>query len=112
MLGAEPVTVHILTASGQSIRISFLDGEMVPEECHQDMRVVFSAVPSDYWLDVRFACSGIQVCTSPSEAESWHEDHGFPRGDIISLQQLWELSRVRTSLHDMRSITDSAGLVS
>lgn len=70
MLGAEPVTVHILTASGECIRISFLDGEMVADKSHDDMRVVFSAVPSDYWLDVRFACSGIQVCTSRSEAES------------------------------------------
>ena len=100
MLGAEPVTVHSLTASGECVRLSFLDGDMVPDKSHDDMRVVFSAVPSNYWLDVRFACSGIQVCTSLSEAESWHENHGFPRGDIITLQQLWELSRVRMLLHD------------
>lgn len=94
MLSPKDAAVRILTASGNAITIPVNNDQIRDERALQNYYAVFSASPSKWWKDVRFACSGIQVCTSREEAEQWHEKHGFPPGDIVTLEQLWKLSKV------------------
>ena len=101
MLSPGEVTIKILTPSnGVHLTLKVMDGEIIKsisetgEVPLHNHYAVFSAPPSQWWTDVRFACSGIQLCTSQHEAENFHAKHGLYRGDVISLGKLWELSKV------------------
>ena len=102
------VEVHALTASSGSrvIRVD-KDGTLAGTKTSstdyssssispdlQSYHVVFSAPPSRWWADVRFACSTIPLCTTRAEAEAWHRRHGFYEGDVMSLATLWGLAKV------------------
>jgi hypothetical protein len=69
-------------------------GEINPSDCHAH----FSVPPSTWWRDVRFACGTFQLFSSRQEAEEWPRKHAFHSGDIISLETLWLLSKVRRGL--------------
>ena len=95
MLSPNEVTVNVLTASGECARVHIANDQIVQDDpALKDYFSTFSAPPSTWWKDVRFACSGIQICTSREEADGWHQKHGFPYGDVITLDQLWKLSKV------------------
>lgn len=101
MLSPGEVNVKVMAPSnGSYLVFTIIDGEIekvvdiVGETPLHNIYTVFSAPPSQWWKDVRFACSGIQICTSKHEAESWHTRHTFHYGDVITLDQLWELSKV------------------
>lgn len=104
MLSPDEVIIKaMISSSGDLLTIKVISGEITEvlnngrEIPSQNIHTVFSAPPSQWWKDVRFACSGIQLCTSKAEADKWHVNHGFPYGDVIGLDQLWKLSKVSPS---------------
>ncbi|KAL6866050.1 hypothetical protein ACO1O0_002150 [Amphichorda felina] len=103
MLSPNEVTVNVLTASGEYARVHISNDQIIQDDpALKDYFSTFSAPPSTWWKGVRFACSGIQICTSREEANGWHQKHGFPHGDVITLDQLWKLSKVW--YHDKASL--------
>jgi hypothetical protein len=102
MLSPDKVNVKVMAPSnGAFLTFEIVGGEIVKaldtgvEIPLYNIFTVFSAPPSQWWNNVRFACSGIQICTSKQEAETWHARHAFHYGDVITLEQLWKLSKVR-----------------
>jgi hypothetical protein len=88
------VTIKAITASGTLCSVEIANGEIKDLASLREWHIVFSAPPSKWWNDVRFACSSIQLCTSKREAEEWHLLHGFYKGDVVGLEALWELAKV------------------
>ncbi|EXJ70364.1 uncharacterized protein A1O5_06432 [Cladophialophora psammophila CBS 110553] len=86
-------------SNGEHLTFEFAEGNITKaisegeEAPLQKYYTVFSAPPSQWWTDVRFACGGIQICTSELEAQNFHAKHGLHYGDVISLDKLWELSK-------------------
>ncbi|KIW35266.1 uncharacterized protein PV07_01970 [Cladophialophora immunda] len=100
MLSPGEVNVKVLTPSqGELLTFEVVDGDITKvigengERSLQQYYAFFSAPPSKWWIDVRFACSGIQICTSEQEAQSFAQRHAFHHGDVISLDKLWKLSK-------------------
>ncbi|KIW88563.1 uncharacterized protein Z519_10609 [Cladophialophora bantiana CBS 173.52] len=100
MLSPGEVKVKVMTPSnGEHLTFEFADGDIskaIGEEGETPLQkyyAVFSAPPSQWWIDVRFACSGIQICTTEPEAQKFHAKHGLYYGYVISLDKLWELSK-------------------
>ncbi|KAJ5359402.1 uncharacterized protein N7496_011815 [Penicillium cataractarum] len=58
-----------------------------------DYCVHFSVPPSTWWRDVRFACGTIQFFASKQEAQDWPWKHAFHTRDILSMDQIWQLSK-------------------
>ncbi|KAK0660336.1 hypothetical protein DIS24_g3437 [Lasiodiplodia hormozganensis] len=59
----------------------------------KDCVVHFSAPPSTWWVDVKFACGTIHVFKDKAEANDWCETHGFRHGAIMDLDTMWKLSK-------------------
>jgi hypothetical protein len=70
--------------------VSTITGSLPMEDCY----TTFCVPPLQWWIDVHFACSNIQMCTSKEEAEDYHRRHGFHNGEVMDLNTLWELSKV------------------
>ncbi|KAJ6443516.1 AIF-like mitochondrial oxidoreductase (Nfrl) [Purpureocillium lavendulum] len=97
------VSVHALTAPAGALTVLTVtrDGNLVVPPQHRtdtgaeeyDLHAVFSAPPSRWWADVRFACGTIQLCATRAEAEAWPRRHGFLDGDAVRLDALWRLAK-------------------
>ncbi|THC97912.1 hypothetical protein EYZ11_002610 [Aspergillus tanneri] len=66
------------------------DGDKIDvKNCHAH----FSIPPVKWWKDVRFACGTIQIFPSKQEALEWPKKYGFYTGEIMTLENLWLLSK-------------------
>jgi Alkylmercury lyase len=97
MLSPSESTVNVLlSSSAERCTFKIVDGEL--EEPPKGYFITFSPPPSRWWDDVRFTCSTIQVCESKQVADAWFSKHGFSRGDVLDLETLWNLSKVKHPL--------------
>lgn len=48
---------------------------------------------AEWWDNVIFACSSFQPFKTAQDAEDWCARHRLPKGAILSMSQLWGLSR-------------------
>jgi hypothetical protein len=94
------VTINALSHRGTHVVANATDEKLkgtiiagTDEKSVHECFVVFSAPPSKWWNDVRFACGTIQLCTSLQEAETYHRSRGFYTGDIVDLDTIWKLSK-------------------
>ena len=95
MLAPLESTVNfLLRSSGQHCAINVVGGEL--EKSTESYFITFSPPPSRWWDDVKFACSTIQVCESRQVADMWFSQHGFTRGEVLELDTVWKLSKVRS----------------
>lgn len=94
MVSPLETTVTSLMDSGEKCTIKVVDCKIEDAGALSRYHATFCAAPSRWWNDVRFACSTIQLCESKEEAQSWHRRHSFYEGEVMSLETLWELSKV------------------
>ena len=101
MLSPAEVLVSVLTHRGENLRFQVKDGYFQGAERGDgkleppgNFFAIFSPPPSQWWADVRFTCSTIQICTSREEADQWHSLRGFHKGTALDMATLWKLSNV------------------
>lgn len=74
------VILRVLSGSrNDELQIEWRDGEMVTTGC-KDYVAHFSVPPSQFWIDVRYTCSTIQLFQSEIQAESWVSQSA---GDVL-----------------------------
>jgi hypothetical protein len=104
MLSPDEVTVEVMSpTSGTNLyfriandvikTVDTATGTLPMKDCY----TTFCVPLLEWWTDVHFACSTIQMCTSREEAENYHQRHGFHKGEVLDLNTLWELSKVRST---------------
>ncbi|KAH8807368.1 Alkylmercury lyase-domain-containing protein [Xylogone sp. PMI_703] len=97
MLNSADGVIHIHARSGsigQEIHFEIENGTVSTKTQTKDPVIHFSVPPSEWWRDVHFTCSTIQVFASEKEPDQWCKQRGFNRGSIISLPTMWELAKV------------------
>lgn len=65
------ILLRVLAASRKDeMEIEWRNGELVTTGC-KDYVAHFSVVPSQYWIDVHYTCSTIQLFQSESQVGPW-----------------------------------------
>lgn len=101
MLSPGEVTVTVMSpTSGKQLSFKIANNEITSVDTateawsKEDCYTAFCVPLRQWWTDVHFACSNIQMCTSKKEAENYPQRHGFLKGEVMDLATLWELSKV------------------
>ncbi|KAM5386615.1 hypothetical protein ACJZ2D_000578 [Fusarium nematophilum] len=92
-----PATVALRAGSiGQELVFQVTEDGINLEQgqAERDRCVVhYSAPPSSWWIDVKFACGTIHVFAEESEAVAWCHQRGFNFGETMNLDTMWKLAK-------------------
>lgn len=87
----DDVDIHTkLGGEEESILITIRSGEVV-----QGNYVVHFPIPaSHFWDNVIYTCSMMLIFNNEEEVNEWCQRHNKPKGEVLPIRQVWELSKV------------------
>ena len=121
MLSPAEVTVEVMSpTTGKQLSFKIVNNDIKSVDTAtgalsmKDCYTTFCVPLLQWWTDVHFACSNIQMCTSRAEAENYYQRHGFHKGEVMDLNTLWELSKVKCDRTEqcLWKLTEIEGMVS
>jgi len=78
-----------LAAYDEQIIIHITNGEVV----EKDLLVHFSVPMANAWDNVIYTCSTMLVFKDEEQVNDWTKRHHIPRGDIQSIDNVWQFSK-------------------
>lgn len=82
------VLLRVLSGSrNDELQIEWRNGEMVTTGC-KDYVAHFSVPPSQFWIDVRYTCSTIQLFQSEIQAEPWVSQSAGDEFDFLTSNEI------------------------
>lgn len=78
--------------SGESrpLTIDIVNGTVVPK----DLCVHFAIPAKRLWDNVIYTCANMLVFENTSEVEEWCQRHGVQKGQVLPIEQVWELAKM------------------
>ncbi|MEM6429802.1 MAG: alkylmercury lyase family protein [Deinococcota bacterium] len=90
LLGGSVVITTTLANSSKQIRLHIQDGHLLDK----DFYVHFPIPMTDVWNNVIFTCSTMLLFDDENEVEAWSTRHNIPRGDIQTVEKIFEFAKV------------------
>jgi hypothetical protein len=78
-----------LAGYDKQITINIKGGEIV----ERDLLIHFPIPMRSAWDNVVYTCSNMLIFESEPQVEEWSRRHNIPKGDIQSINRIWEFSR-------------------
>ncbi|UJR11468.1 hypothetical protein I4U23_015647 [Adineta vaga] len=91
LLNQDTTITTTLGGESKQIKIHIKDGQLIANE---RLFIHFPIPMRNAWDNVVFTCSVMQVFTSESEVDNWCQRHQILKGDIQSIENIWNFARV------------------
>lgn len=88
----EDVTVTT-TIGGEDRQIRFYikDGKIITDE---SLFIHFPIPMKNAWDNVIFTCSSMLIFSSESEVDDWCQRHQYSKGDVQSIENIWNFAKI------------------
>jgi hypothetical protein len=86
--------VNIVTTLGgedKQIQIQIENGQIIS---NKSLLIHFPIPMKKAWDNVVFTCSSMLIFSSESEIDDWCKRHNYPKGDIQSIENIWNFSKI------------------
>lgn len=77
-------------AAGKQITINIIDGKII----EKDIFIHFPIPMKNAWDNVIYTCSTMLLFENENQIDLWCKNHRIPKGDIQTLEKIWEFSKV------------------
>lgn len=89
LLKADLTISTTIGAEHKQIRIHIKNGEIV----EKNLWIHFPIPMKNAWDNVIYTCSNMLVFENEKQVEEWSERHRIPKGDIQSIEKIWEFAK-------------------